>query len=143
MGSGAAWTSSSYPTYQVHSQYAYLLHGQYVGNSSSSTPYNSGNQVWDSNNNAFCHTSIPTATDNQIPSLTDDYMPMIKGMPYSGYTTHTLPADFGVVPISTNGLSAGDKFVVSSGVEEYEALTVRNHSGSGVYTSGAFVARIV
>ena len=144
MGSGGGWTSTFYQSYNYHSQYQFILPSNYKGTTSSAFPYQSMDRPWTNNNNCYCHTTIPTANDYQVPSLgTDKYQPMIKGMPYSGYTSHTLPEDFGVVPIGTNGLSAGDKFVVQSGIEEYEAITVRNNNGSDSYTSGAFVARII
>lgn len=145
MGSGAGWTSSSYPAYTYHAQYSYLLPSNYTGSSSSSFPYQNQDDPWNDNNNTQIYVTIPAANSLQVPSLgTARYQPMIKGMPYCGYCDHTLPADFGVVPIDTNGLAPGDKFVVQSGVEEYEALIVRNQINSDSFrTSGAFVARIV
>lgn len=86
----------------------------------------------------------PSYNAQQVPGTVGNYQPLVTGMPYSGYCDGALPSDFGVVPIGNNGLSAGDQFVVTSGVEEYEALYVKNQSSSSdQYTSCAFVARTV
>jgi hypothetical protein len=87
---------------------------------------------------------LPVYFNNNNPTFTADASPVFHSLPYSGYVTSTLPADFGIAfHYPQNTMSRGDKLIVSAGVEEWEIMERANNATVGTGASPLFLARVV
>jgi hypothetical protein len=87
---------------------------------------------------------LPVHFNNTNPAYSADSSPVFHSLPYSGYVTSTLPADFGIAfHYPQNTMSRGDKLIVSAGVEEWEILDRANNATVTTGASSLFLARVV
>lgn len=89
-------------------------------------------------------TLLPIGRSNANPAFTSDYVPICSGVPWSAFTPTPLASDLGVyMHYADNNISLLDTFVVSAGVEEWEALSYENNSFVNDGASPLFLARVV
>jgi hypothetical protein len=112
--------------------------------------YGPGNVTGAASNNSSAgngvspHIRLPVYFNNTNPAFTADASPVFHSLPYSGYVTSTLPADFGVAfHYPQNTMSRGDKLIVSAGVEEWEIMDRANNATVTTGASPLFLARVV
>jgi hypothetical protein len=88
---------------------------------------------------------LPLGTTTANPAYTTNSNPIFNGMPFSLYVSNTaIPPDFAIIPhFSNNTMAPLDKFVVTSGVEEWEIITVVNNTTAVTGASVALAARVV
>jgi hypothetical protein len=73
---------------------------------------------------------LPTAAVNTQSSLASDHTPVFTSPTVSPYQA-ALPSDFGIASYySSNAMAVQDTFVVSSGVEEWEMITVSTNTNT-------------
>lgn len=123
---------------------SYSVHGRVsnsVGNNSSNTLW------WDSAIPTHLTTVLPSASSasNANPAYSSNYNPICSGVRYSNYMpSGNLPSDFAIIPhYADNTLQPFDKFVVSSGVEEWEIMSRVNSGAATTNPSLAFAARVI
>lgn len=123
---------------------SYSVHGR----TSNDPANNSSNTLWwDAASPSHLTTVLPSASSaaNANPAYSLHYNPICSGVRYSNYMpSGNLPADFAIVPhYANNTLQPLDKFIVSTGVEEWEIMTRVNSGAVTTRPSLAFAARVV
>lgn len=108
------------------------------------------NATWFSNGNSISGARpggvvLPVGFTAGNPAYTSNSTPVFHSMPMTPYSTTTLNSDFGLTfHYDTNIFGFQDKFIVTSGSEEWEVLEFANASaGDGTSPSAAFLARVV
>ena len=87
---------------------------------------------------------IPVGNSASNTAYTSNYIPISKGMPWCQYTTSLLANDFAIYGhYANNTMTFEDRFIVTSGVEEWEILAVTNNSTLNLGASPTFLARVV
>lgn len=138
-------TSSSYKSYWRHSHFHYGFWGKRSNNTSNWQTNSNQSEIGDMDQNSLPTSVIGMPTD--FSANNDNYAtprnPVFSGVGYNAYITEGLPSDFGIAATDTNGMNPGDRLVVDPGVEEWEILARRNHSGSVDYSNGVICCRVV
>lgn len=84
--------------------------------------------------------NLPVATTNSQTALASNHTPVFTGPSVSQYL-QPLPSDFAIIPFYSNtAVNVQDKFIVSTGTEEYEVLAAHKAGGGDAQT--LFAARI-
>lgn len=88
---------------------------------------------------------LPIGVNATNPAYSSDYNPVFYGLPVTNYLNNfNIPSDFGIVPhYAANTMQPSDKFIVTSGVEEWEIIVVSNNATITTGCSMAFAARIL
>jgi hypothetical protein len=88
---------------------------------------------------------LPIYEASVNPAFSSDVNPVHTCLPTSFYMTNSnMPSDLGIIfHYANNTMIAGDRFIVSAGVEEWEILRVANNSTALTGASAAIVARVV
>lgn len=88
---------------------------------------------------------LPIGFSGTNPAYATNSNPVFHSMPFTPYSTTALNSDFGITfHYATNVFGFQDKFVVTSGSEEWETLAFANATvGNGTTPSVAFLARII
>lgn len=105
-----------------------------------------GGTVWPSNPPSSSGSGIylPNGFSGVNTAYTQDYLPLFTGLPYSMYVANPMPSDFGIAShYINNNMSRYDKFIVSSGSNEWEIIDVANSSAGASWPSTLFLARTV
>jgi hypothetical protein len=112
----------------------------YVGVGTSATDVNIGIDIT-SLGSAF---PLPVAKAVANPAYLTDYNPVCSDLAWSVWTPTKLALDFGVyMHYNDNDTAYQDRFIVQSGVNEWEALQFANNSVVVDGASPTFVARVV
>lgn len=114
----------------------------YVGVGTSATDTNIGTGISGSNSgSAF---PLPVAKAAANPAYLTDYNPVCSDLAWSVWTPTRLALDLGVyMHYNDNDTAYQDRFIVQSGVNEWEALQFANNSVVVDGASPTFVARVV
>jgi hypothetical protein len=114
----------------------------YVGVGTSATDTNIGGFI--SGNSAGSAFPLPVAKAVANPAYLTDYNPVCTDLAWSVWTPTKLALDFGVyMHYNDNDTAYQDRFIVQSGVNEWEALQFANNSVVVDGASPTFVARVV
>lgn len=88
--------------------------------------------------------ALPVAKNSANPAFTTDYIPICTDLAWSIWTPTKLADDFGIyMHYADNTLAYGDRFIVTSGTNEWEVLNFANNSVVTDGASAAFLARVV
>lgn len=108
------------------------------GSASNSTNYNYSSP---SNGGSII---LPVAKNSANPAFTTDHVPICTSLPWSSFTPTLLADDFGIyMHYADNATAYGDKFIVETGVNEWEVLQFANNPTVVDGASPAFLARVV
>lgn len=89
-------------------------------------------------------TPLPVGRNSANPAFTTDYVPVCTNIPWSYFTPTRLADDLGVyLDYGNNDIAIGDKFIVQSGINEWEVVGFANSSNLNDGGSVMFLARIV
>lgn len=95
------------------------------------------------NSSASC-SILPVGRNAANPAYTTDYIPICSDLEWSPFTPTRLANDFGVyMHYADNAIDYGDRFVVQSGINEWEVVAIANNNYVNVGASAAFLARVV
>ena len=123
--------------------------GRYHGiNYSMNSYFGVGSVSAETSNNVgtsgFSGFALPVAKNSANPAFTTDYIPICTDLAWSIWTPTKLADDFGVyMHYADNTLAYGDRFIVTSGTNEWEVLNFANNSVVTDGASSAFLARVV
>ena len=87
---------------------------------------------------------LPIGFNNTNTSYGTDSIPVFTSVDYFAHITDSMPADFGIsFHYANNTMAVQDKLIVSSGVEEWEMLSVANNTTITTGASPLFLSRVV
>ena len=87
---------------------------------------------------------LPVGFSATNPAYPENSSPIVHSLPYTPYLADPLPSDFGITfHYATNTFAAGDTFVVTAGVEEWEVLSFSSNASAINGASPLFLARMI
>lgn len=87
---------------------------------------------------------LPVGRSSTNPAFITDYIPICSDLPWSPWTPTKLADDFGIyMHYADNTVDYGDRFIVQSGLNEWQILAFANNSNVITGASATFLARIV
>lgn len=112
-----------------------------VGNQNNSS---SDNLFSGANTSNGAGVALPVGRSSANPAFVTDYVPICTELPWSPWTPTLLANDFGVyMHYADNTVAYGDRFIVQSGLNEWQVLDFANNANVLDGASATFLARIV
>jgi hypothetical protein len=87
---------------------------------------------------------LPVGKNAANPAFTTDYIPICTDLEWCPWTPTRLASDFGVyMHYADNTTGYGNRFIVSSGINEWEVIGVANNAYVNTGASATFLARVI